>query len=215
MRQMPLMTAATLARSSYLGAAALPPIKAALDKGGVQAWLLTDDTLIIPGTNHWTDWIRFNFNTMLVAGQQIGWNEVGTCIGNAKWHRGFAVHAREVHDFMGGRRPKFIIGHSLGAASAQILGCHYGVPTLCFASPNPRFGGTALSHEGWVMNVVYASDPVGRFPLQMNGYRRIGSVEMMARTNLSGLQHSMDRYIPLMAREIGAGTLRAVWPPSS
>ncbi|SMY06008.1 lipase family protein [Flavimaricola marinus] len=213
MRQMQTMTAAALARASYLGAGALPPIRAALDRAGVQAWLLSDDTLIIPGTNHWTDWIRFNLNTMLVAGQQVGWNEVGTCIGNAKWHRGFAVHARAVHDFLNGRRPKYIIGHSLGAASAQILGCHYGVPTMCFASPNPRFGGTALSHEGWVLNVVYNDDPVGRFPLQINGYRRIGSVEILARRNLPGLQHSMDRYIPMLADEIAGGSLHTAWPP--
>lgn len=210
--QKTLLEAASLARASYMGAAALPPLRSALDKGGVQAWLLRDDTLVIPGTNHWTDWIRFNFNTMLVAGQQIGWTEVGTCIGNAKWHRGFAVHAREVHDWLGGYRPKFIIGHSLGAASAQILGCHFGVPTIGFASPQPRYGARALHNEGWVLNVVYNDDPVGRFPLAANGYRRIGSVEMLARRALSGLQHSMDRYIPLMTQEIGAGTLTAAWP---
>lgn len=215
MRRMQLLTAASTARSSYLGAGALPPIKDALDKGGVQAWLLADDTLVIPGTNHWMDWIRFNLNTMLVAGQQIGWREVGTCIGNAKWHRGFAVHAREIHDFLGGRRPKNIVGHSLGAASAQILGCHYAVPTICFASPNPRFGGAALSHEGWVLNVVYNDDPVGKFPLQINGYRRIGSVQIMARRAVSGLQHSMDRYIPLIANEIATGDLPMSWPPTS
>lgn len=211
--QKSMTEAANLARASYLGAAALPPVKASLDRGGVQAWLLADDTLLIPGTNHWTDWIRFNLNTMLVAGQQIGWTEVGTCIGNAKWHRGFAVHARAVHDWLGGYRPKFIVGHSLGAASAQILGCHYGVPTICYASPQPRFGADPLHREGWVLNVVYNDDPVGRFPLAINGYRRIGSVQMLARRALSGLQHSMDRYTPLIAAEIAAGTLPAVWPP--
>lgn len=214
MRQMEVMKAATLARNSYLGAGLMPPLQDSLDRGGVQAWFLKDGTLIIPGTNHWTDWLRFNFNTMLVSGQQVGWDEVGTCIGNAKWHRGFALHAKAIHTFLGSRKPTYIIGHSLGAASAQILGCHYGVPTLCFASPQPRFGADMLAKEGWVMNIVYADDPVGRFPLAANGYRRIGSVKWLAKTPITGLQHSMDRYIPIMEKGKAKAKLPEVWPPN-
>ncbi len=44
--------------------------------------------------------------------------------GKHAWHAGFLKHAQTVHASVSGmpEPPKLIIGHSLGAASAQIVG---------------------------------------------------------------------------------------------
>ena len=60
---------------------------------------------------------------------------MGKAAGNAIWHKGFAGHAETIANKLGALRPTYIVGHSLGAAAAQILGCVYGVPAIGFTSP--------------------------------------------------------------------------------
>jgi len=149
---MDLMDAARLVENSYKGSAHLPPIRLDISECHVvQAFLLTDNTLVIPGSNELVDYTKSN----LVTGRQkISWNSMGKAAGNAIWHRGFAGHASTMANKLGSLRPTFIVGHSLGAAAAQILGCVHGVPAIGFVSPMPRRGKTRLTHEGLVLNVV-------------------------------------------------------------
>ena len=210
MRNMDLMDAAQLVANSYKGKSHLPPVRLEIDEGHVEAYLLSDNTLVIPGSNELIDYTKSN----LVTGRQkISWDKMGKASGNAIWHKGFATHAATIANKLGRAKPTFIIGHSLGAAAAQILGCIYGVPAIGFASPMPRRGKGRLQHEGLVLNVVRNDDTVCRMPPRHFGFRRVGNTEVMQplSTN-SGEDHSMDRYIELMKIERRSGKIVKSWP---
>ncbi|AGI69678.1 hypothetical protein OAN307_c42910 [Octadecabacter antarcticus 307] len=210
MRNMDLMDAARLVENSYDGGADLPSIRLVINEGHVQAFLLTDNTLVIPGSNELVDYSKTN----LVTGKQkISWDKMGKAAGNAIWHRGFAGYAATIANTLSSVRPTYIIGHSLGAAAAQILGCIYGVPAIGFASPMPRRGKSRLKHEGLVLNVVRNDDIVCRMPPKQFGFRRVGNTEVMhpASPN-AGEDHSMTHYINLMETERREGKIVKSWP---
>ncbi|MCF2906543.1 hypothetical protein L0666_16235 [Octadecabacter sp. CECT 8868] len=210
MRNMDLMTAARLVDNSYSGRSHLPPIRLTVNEGHVQAYLLADNTLVIPGSNELVDYTKSN----LVTGKaKIGWDKMGKAAGNAIWHKGFANHASVIANKVGSGKPSFIIGHSLGAAAAQILGCIYGVPAIGFASPMPRRGRARLTHEGLVLNVVRNDDTVCRMPPKHFGFRRVGNTEVMHPiANNPGEDHSMKQYISLMDIERRQGKIVKSWP---
>lgn len=212
--QMSLTEAADLAEKSYLGPAALPPLKAK-NTDTAQAYLTMDDVLVIPGTNEISDWTKYNLQAFNAKGSQVGWAGANPAIAAAIWHFGFARHALEVAIFLGARQPKFIIGHSLGAGSAQILACHYQVPTVCFASPRPRFGVDKLPGEGWAINLVNNEDIIGAILAEEAGFRRVGSVRGLNPTATGGLHHSMADYIPALKARLATGSLNPFWPPSA
>lgn len=133
---------------------------------GAQAALLNDGTLIIPGTNEVSDW--GNFNLVVDQGDS-----------GRTWHAGFLRHARIVYPFAKGRA-KRIIGHSLGAASAQILAVSLGIPALCFASPQPLRGKTKVANEGLVTNLCRLDDGVCYLPFSFLKFRHIGAVHWIS-----------------------------------
>lgn len=214
MVRMALMEAAELARQSYFGPDSLPPLKAK-NTDTAQAYLTMDDVLVIPGTNEFADWTKYNLQAFNAKGSQVGWAGANPAIGAAIWHFGFARHALEVVIFLGARQPKFIIGHSLGAGSAQILACHYQVPTVCFASPRPRFGTDTLPGEGWAINLVNNEDIIGAILAAEAGFRRVGSVRGLSPTATGGLHHAMADYKPALAARLATGSLDPVWPPNA
>ena len=55
MRNMDLMDAARLVENSYKGSAHLPPIRLDISEVHVQSFLLTDNTLVNPGSNELVD----------------------------------------------------------------------------------------------------------------------------------------------------------------
>lgn len=213
MTRMSILDAAELARKSYLGRAELPPVRKELNKHGVQAFLLTNNTLVIPGTNEASDWTDFNLKIFETNGVKPAMDDVGKLFGNTIWHAGFRAHAREILEFMGSLKPSYIIGHSLGAASAQILGSIWKVPTVCFASPMPRRGKAKLTGAGWVINFVRNDDMVCRMPPKNFGFRRVGSVEVMHPTaNHQGGDHAMPHYIDAIHIELASGGIPTHWP---
>ncbi|ABD53835.1 hypothetical protein Jann_0918 [Jannaschia sp. CCS1] len=184
-----------------------------INTGGVQAYIMDDDTLLIPGTNSSGDWWSFNLQTSTVLGRDIDWADLDKAVGNARWHKGFAKHARILYHALGGWRPRAIVGHSLGGASAQILGAYLGVPTLAIATPRARKGSHRLKNEGWVLNVVYEKDLVTQVPPKTLGFRYAGSVEVMTRVpGVTKALHNPADYLPVMQAEIAAGTLRSHFP---
>ena len=210
MRNMDLMDAAELVANSYKGQSHLPPVRTAVKEGHVEAYLLSNNTLVIPGTNDFDDWTKSN---LVIGKQKVSWKLKGKAGGNAIWHRGFAGYAATIANKLGRASPTFIIGHSLGAAAAQILGCIYGVPAIGFASPMPRLGSRKLASEHLVLNVVRNDDPVGRMPPKKFGYRRVGNTEVMQPVEKAlGLRHAMDHYIDLMKIERNAGKIVKSWP---
>ncbi|MFQ6547431.1 hypothetical protein AADZ90_005695 [Aestuariibius sp. 2305UL40-4] len=183
-----------------------------LDHWDVQAVLIDDGTLLIPGSNHYRDYIKFNlghfrfgdgkYRMSDLARQQDG--------SGALWHRGFFAHAKVIHDWLGDRPPKRIIGHSLGAASAQILSQKWKVPTLCFASPRPHYGHHPLVDERWTMNICRDGDPVIGFP---GKFRHVGAVTML-KSGMRGfaLRHAMPHYRRLLLEHAANPKLPVHWP---
>ena len=101
--------------NSYKSKAHLPPVRMEINEGHVQAFLLSDNTLVIPGSNELVDYTNSN----LVTGRQkISWDKMGKAAGNAIWHKGFARHAATIANKLGRAKPTYVVGHSLGAAAA-------------------------------------------------------------------------------------------------
>jgi len=198
-----------LAAAAYSGKG-LPPVRTPINEGHVQAYLLTDMTLVIRGSDELKDYTRSN---LVVTKSKISWPGMSSAAQNAVWHKGFAGHAKTVARVLNGARPKFIVGHSLGAATAQILGCVYGVPTVAFASPRPLRGTSRLKHEKWVLNVLRNDDTVCRVPPSSLGYRRVGNTEVMHPKKVNvGEDHSMKQYIKLLKTELAEGKIVKGWP---
>ena len=207
---MDLLDAAGLVKSSYNWHRQRPSNVEPFIRGHVQAFLLSGRTLVIPGSGELKDYTRSN---LVISPAKLHWPEMDRAAGNATWHKGFAQHALVIAKALGGRKPKMIIGHSLGAAAAQILGCIYRVPAVGFASPMPMKGIMRLAHEHLVLNVVRNDDIVCRMPPAQLGFRRVGNTEVMhpERINI-GEDHSMTQYIKLMKIERSEQKIVKRWP---
>lgn len=207
---MDVLDAANLVQSSYKWRKHVPGNAKSIGRGHVQAYLMADHTLVIPGSGELKDYTRSN---LVVSQTKMKWPAMGRAAGNAIWHKGFAQHALVIVDALGGRKPKIIIGHSLGAAAAQILGCILGLPAIGFASPMPLKGQTLLHHEHKILNVVRNDDLVCRVPPAKLGYRRVGNTEVMHPKRVHiGEDHSMKQYITLMKIERNEGLIVRRWP---
>lgn len=176
-----------------------------------QAYLTKDKVLIIPGSDGLRDYTDFNLK---LGGASIAWSETSTELGNTKWYRGFALHANDIVQQMKTRRPKFVIGHSLGAAAAQILACYYRVPAIGFASPKPRKStGSRLKYEHLVLNILRTDDKVTTLPPDRFGFKHIGTtMPLQPKTTNFGLDHSMKQYLQIIRPAIQAGQIADHWP---
>ena len=151
---------------------------------GVQAYLTEDKVLVIPGTNEKSDWFKFNF--------KVGRGSTRT------WHKGFLAHAQTVYGFAKSLEPRLIVGHSLGAASAQIVGYSLQVPTIAFASPKPLVKGLEIPHNKWTMiqNICREDDLVCALP---PNFQHVGFVNWLApKKHHWGEDHRIDNYVDAM-----------------
>lgn len=208
-----LTRAAELAEAAYTGKShpvIAPQWKASLAKGDVEAHLLTDDTLLIPGSNSVMDYIRFNLRI-----QRLGRGRLRIASSEAasiSWHQGFLAHAKIVQDWLmdNSYRPSFIIGHSLGAASAQILSAGWNVPAVAFAAPRPCRTASALIAAKRCLCINRTDDRVCGLP---GGFHHLGRVHFCRpRAPNPGIDHSMAHYRQAVAEGIAAGLLPSVWP---
>ena len=209
MNSIKIMDAADLAAAAYKGGQ-LPPVELPINEGHVQAYLLKDGTLVIRGSDEAADYTKTN----LVASKvKLTWAGMDAAAQAARWHKGFAKHAMIVTRHMGTRRPKMVIGHSLGGAVAQILGCIYNVPAIGFASPRPLVAKSRLMAEKRILNVVRNDDIVARVPPPSMGFRWAGNSEVMhAKVTNKGEDHSMKQYIKLLKTELAEGKVVKSWP---
>ena len=185
-------------------------VELSLNVGGVQAYFLKDKTLVVPGTNEVSEWTRFNLNTRAKTAQAFA---RGTGASGTKWHRGFLTHAETVYNFVRVLSPKFLIGHSLGAASVQIVGASLGKPTVAFASPRTKVGSAVFPGEGWVININRTDDTVCHVPPGGTGFRHLGSQSWMAPPSLNvGGDHKMHNYIDLLEDKDASKRVPSHWP---
>ena len=207
-----LVRAAQLAHASYTGKShpiIKPQWKASLKVKDVEAHLLSDNTLLIPGSNSVMDYIRYNLRV-----QRLGKPRLRLQGGAAgiSWHQGFLAHAKVVQDWLidEGHRVSFIIGHSLGAASAQILSAGYRVPAVAFAAPRPCRKQVTGAAAARCLCINRSDDRVCGLP---GKFFHLGNVRV-CRPSVSGrgMDHSMPHYIRVVNEGLAAHKLPAVWP---
>lgn len=190
-----------LAYSERLG----PRVKKPLDRKGVQAYFLFDGTLVIPGSNEVSDYTDFNLRIRKV-----------THTDGRRYHNGFLSHAKAVLKWLDDNslKPTRITGHSLGAASAQIVGSTLGKPTVAFAAPKVLNGSTKVKNEGWVANFQRVDDPVCNLPLGGSSFRHIGSKYWMASpvNEGGGLKHKVQFYLDLINDKNSNTKIPRRWP---
>jgi hypothetical protein len=209
-----LTRAAELAEAAYTGKThpiIAPQWKASLSEGDVEAHLLTDNTLLIPGSNSIMDYIRFNLRVQRLGKRRL--RMASSSGASISWHQGFLAHAKVVQDWLmdNGYSPSFIIGHSLGAASAQILSAGWNVPAVVFAAPRPCRTASALTAAKRCLCINRTDDQVCNLP---GGFLHLGDVRLCRPRGPSpGIDHSMAHYRQVIAEGLAARTLPEVWPP--
>ncbi|WP_425100959.1 hypothetical protein [Tropicibacter sp. S64] len=217
MHRYPIRVAAQLAQSSYSAGthpSVAPRLARSLDQGDVQAHLLDNGVLLIPGSNSLMDYLKFNLRVMWIAGKKYSFSDPACEKGASGtiWHQGFLRHAKVIYDWVdsGGTRPTYIIGHSLGAAATQILTKSWGVAGIGFAAPRPRKTRGPVKNDGYCLLINRDDDPVTGLPAQFN---HMGIVHR-ARASRSSLgpDHAMKHYRAVVEEEQGSGILGEHWP---
>jgi hypothetical protein len=213
--QITFTKAAALAQQSYqpntiTGA----QVRLTLNKDDVQAVFLTDGTLLLPGSDGWTDYIRFNLRLLNLGGVQLRLSDdrQERGVGQVMWHQGFLTYAKVVVAWLGANhlRPTRIVGHSLGAAAAQILCKLYTVPTIAFAAPRPKASSYPVQHNGLCVSVLRRDDPVTQVPL---GFSHLGKVmHLPPPPGEHLLAHNMKHYVRAIDRYTTAGVMPTHWP---
>lgn len=203
------------ARLMELGYEKNPPLRIthALNKKGVQAFLLRDKTLIVPGTNELSDWLQYNLRLSLRP-PKIRDLITRRGASGAIWHGGFLNHAEILYEWAAPLKPKILIGHSLGAAAVQIVGASLQTPTIAFASPSTRKGKSRFKGEGWVLNICRSDDTVCHVPPKFAGFRQVGSRYWLTPPKDNpGMDHKMEHYIRLLKHSRVSRRVPKVWPP--
>ncbi len=213
-----VMNAAQMAAQSYditrmIQMGRVPEaVKAHVDIAGAQAHMMAHGVMVIPGSNDLLDWFN-NFDVYRILGKSFRRGQKGRGSTGAVFHAGFLRHASRLQRFAKDNHVQFLIGHSLGAATAQILGASLGVPATGFASPRVKFGRGRLKNEGLVLNICRADDLVTRVPPSEAGFRRLGkTVRLVSKATNPGMDHSMDHYIDALKEHVSAHGLPQSWP---
>jgi hypothetical protein len=217
MHRYPIATAAQLAEASYKAEthpSVAPRIARSLDHGDVEAHLLDNGVLLVPGSNSLMDYLRFNLRPLMVGGTQYQFSDDLSEKGHSGtfWHQGFFRHAKAVHDWVeaGGTRPVYVIGHSLGAAAVQILTKSWRIPGIGFAAPRPRKHDGPLAHTAHCLCINRTDDLVCDLA---SNYHHVGTVHAHAGAGVFGPDHAMRHYRRAVTEAQGAGALPRDWPP--
>lgn len=209
--------AAQMAEASYAGnkhPSLATALRHELDQDDVQALFLKGDILLIPGSNSVADYLKFNLRVLNIGGKRFRLNDDDTEQGasGTVWHQGFLRHAQMIYAWLEREklRPKYIIGHSLGAAATQILVRTYGVPGIGFAAPRPRRSRGAIKHSELCLCINRDDDMVCDLP---TSFHHMGHVhKARARRSVFGQDHSMKHYRKVIDEQQVAGILGARWP---
>lgn len=192
-----------------------PAIKDMLDENHVQAVFLKQNILVIPGTNSVADWAMFNLRALNIGGKRYRMNDTLTDTWgglNITWHQGFMRHAKVIADWMrrSGHRPKYIMGHSLGAAATQILVRTHDVPGIAFAAPRVTRGTAVPPPASKCLCLNRIDDNVCALPTT---FEHLGHVhEGEGARRFLRFDHAMSQYRNMVAAQQRAGLLGTRWP---
>lgn len=207
-----LSRAAELAEASYTGKS--HPVIGfqwadSLNEGDVEAHLLTDDTLLIVGSNSWRDYIKFNLRIQRLGKPRLNLARVTAPV---SWHQGFLAYTKAVQDWVmaKGVRPSFIIGHSLGAASTQILSAGWDIPGVAFAAPRTCRTAAAQAMAPKCLCINRTDDAICNLP---SSFKHLGHVRAcVPRAPNRGLDHKMAHYRQVVGEGIAVRKLPRSWP---
>jgi len=207
-----LARAAELAEASYDGKTADVisfQWKDTLNQDDVSAHLLTDNTLLIVGSNSWRDYIKFNLRVQRLGKPRLSLANVNA---NATWHQGFLAYTKGVQDWMMAKkiRPSFIIGHSLGAAATQILSAGWNVHAIAFAAPRTCRTANAQSLAPKCLCVNRTDDAVCALP---SNFKHLGTVKPYTPSApKAGMDHKMTHYRTAVTDGIARNKIPRRWP---
>ncbi|MEM6577600.1 MAG: hypothetical protein AAF678_03840 [Pseudomonadota bacterium] len=189
----------------------------------VDAGLTKDGKLVITGSDSWQDYLFYNLRPWRPLPRMREIDQLSTPdLPKGAFHKGFLLHAARVKRFLGDQTPKFIVGHSLGAAAAQILGTGLGVPTVCLASPQvvkrkflDKPGLRSSAHAQWnVFNLAWRQDFVTR-GYRSTGLRCLGHrVVVDTKDRNFGIDHFVQDYEKLIIKAAAykIAELPQTWP---
>ena len=209
-----LRDAAILAEASYSpGGIRRPAISLSCPHHDVQAHMLEGQILLLPGSNSVSDYRNFNLRPIRLGHRKLRMddNKAETGASGTVWHQGFLAYAAEIFHWLiqHGTAPKFIIGHSLGAAAAQILSKSYNVPAIGFAAPRTKFSRGPVKHHGQCLLINRDDDVV---PLLPPGYFHMGKVVKLAPAVTRALPaHAMKHYRAIVDEGQASGRLPDKW----
>lgn len=144
MHRYDIKTAALLAQASYTAKtnrSIKAKLKDSLDEDDVEAHLLTNGVLLIPGSNSLADYLKYNLRMIRLGKTRYRMSDdiYQEGASGTIWRQGFLAHAKVIYDWVERKNytPKFIIGHSLGAASTQILSKTWAIAESALPRPAP------------------------------------------------------------------------------
>ncbi len=206
--------AAILAEASYTpGAIRQPAIMHSCAHDDVQAHMLEGNILLLPGSNSISDYKNFNLRPIRLGRRKLRMdeNKAETGASGTVWHQGFLAYASEIFHWLiqKGTAPNFIIGHSLGAAAAQILAKSYNVPAIGFAAPRPKFSRGPIKHHRQCLLINRNDDIVPRLP---TSFFHMGQVKKLSPAVKRALPaHSMKQYRTIVEEAQASGALPDKW----
>jgi len=210
-----LIDAATLAEASYRSDRIISPaVIKSLDHDDVQAHLLEGNILLLPGSNSVRDYVKFNLRPLRLGNQRFVMKHTTDSAKGASgtwWHQGFLRYSVEIFEWLKAEEvtPRYIIGHSLGAAAAQILSKTYNVPAIGFAAPRPKRSNNRVVQDGRCLLVNRTDDPVPRVP---STYHHMGKATLFKSVkHRSIFAHSMRHYIDVIKEDDLFKTLPEKW----
>ena len=165
---------------------------------GAEAYMLDNGCLLIPGSNTLGDYFKYNFRLWNLGKRRLKFASSDTSEGASRtvWHQGFFTHAVEIYNWIGPKKadwPKLIVGHSLGAASAQILSKSWAAPAIGFAAPRTRKSRGAIQYDRLSLSICRKDDTVCNLP---SGFHRMGHTKSFpAQAGGGALNHKMTAYI--------------------
>ena len=189
-------------------------IKGKLDENHVQALFLKQNILLIPGSNSIADYVMFNLRVLNFGGKKFRLNDelTETWGPGVIWHQGFMKHAKVITDWMRrkGFKPKYVMGHSLGAAATQIIVRTHGIPGIAFAAPRVTRGVVQPAPASDCLCLNRLDDKVCSLPAS---FQHLGEIhEGVGKRSFLRFDHSMKHYKDMVATQQRAGKLGTHWP---
>ena len=211
-----LTTAAKMAAESYLPGRTHLGGRRIIAKpllGDATAFLVEGNIVVIQGSNSMWDYLKYNVRIVGVGRQKLALKSkaLSRDAKGVVWHQGFLRHALEVQTWLTAlkRRPKFFVGHSLGAATVQILSPGYGVPGIGFAPPGICMNNPTAADNKRCLLICRSDDIVTQVP---EGFAHLGKTLMLQVTAGALPRHKMIRYTPLIDTLVAQKKLTAKWP---